>query len=210
LRATRCVVSSRRRIERRRLARELHDETAQALTSILLGLKRIEDIAESDDTRAALSELREAVVGALQDVRRLAVELRPRALDDFGLVAALERLTGGIAEQGEIEVEFESRLPDTRLPEEIETVLYRVIQEALNNVLKHADAKQVSVVLARKDGAVTAFVEDDGRGFVPDKSDDSGVGLVGMRERVALVDGRLTVESSEGEGTTVVVEVPLP
>ena len=190
--------------------RASYPQTAQALTSILLGLKRIEDVAESNDARTALSELREAVVAALQDVRRLAVELRPRALDDFGLVAALERLTSGVAEQAGIAVQLESRLPEGRLPEDIETVLYRVVQEALNNVLKHAHAEHVSVVVSRKDGAVTAVVEDDGQGFATDKSVDHGVGLLGMRERVALVDGRLTVESSEGAGTTVVVEVPLP
>ena len=197
-------------LERRRLARELHDETAQALTSILLGLKRIEDVAESQDARAALSALRGAVVAALQDVRRLAVELRPRVLDDLGLVAALERLTSGVSEQSGMAVELEANLGDARLPEEIETVLYRVIQEALNNVLKHAGAKHVSVVVSRKDGSVTAVVEDDGRGFVKPESGDQGVGLLGMGERVALVDGRLTVESSEGAGTTVVAEVPLP
>lgn len=197
-------------LERRRLARELHDETAQALTSILLGLKRIEDVAESQDARAALSALRGAVVAALQDVRRLAVELRPRVLDDLGLVAALERLTSGVSEQSGMAVELEANLGDARLPEEIETVLYRVIQEALNNVLKHAGAKHVSVVVSRKDGSVTAVVEDDGRGFVKPQSGDQGVGLLGMGERLALVDGRLTVESREGAGTTVVAEVPLP
>jgi signal transduction histidine kinase len=197
-------------VERRRLARELHDETAQALTSILLGLKRIEEGTESEDVRAATGELRGLVVGALQDVRRLAVELRPRALDDFGLVPALERLTGGIAEQTGLAVELESRLREKRLPDEVETILYRVVQEALNNVVKHAQAEHVSVVLSEKDGAVAAVIEDDGRGFTPRSTENDGVGLLGMRERVALVDGRLTVESREGAGTTVVVEVPLP
>lgn len=197
-------------IERRRLARELHDETAQALTSILLGLKRIEDVAVSEDTRAALADLRDGVVSALQDVRRLAVELRPRALDDFGLVAALERLTSGLADQTGLSVDLESRLRDRRLPEEIETVLYRAVQEALNNVMKHAGARHVSVVLSQKDGKVTAVIEDDGRGFSPSEESVAGVGLLGMRERIALVDGKLTVESSHEAGTTLVVEVPLP
>jgi signal transduction histidine kinase len=197
-------------VERRRLARELHDETAQALTSILLGLKRIEEGTESEDVRAATGELRELVVAALQDVRRLAVELRPRALDDFGLVPALERLTSGIAEQTGLVVELESRLPEKRLPDDVETIVYRVVQEALNNVVKHAEAKHVSVVLHEKNGAITAVIEDDGRGFLPGSGENGGVGLIGMRERVALVDGRLTVESGKGAGTTVVVEVPMP
>ena len=197
-------------VEQRRLARELHDETAQALTSILLGLKRIEDTADSDEVRAALGELRNSVVGALQDVRRLAVELRPRALDDFGLVAALERLTQEITEQTGLVVELESRLPDGRLPGEIETTVYRVVQEALNNVIKHADAKRVSVLLNQKNGMITALVEDDGEGFSPDEDGGRGVGLLGMRERVALVEGRLSIESGAGHGTTLVAEVPLP
>ena len=196
-------------LERARLARELHDETAQALTSILLGLKRIEDGRGSDDLRAATGELRELVVAALQDVRRLAVELRPRALDDFGLVPALERLTGGVAEQAGLDVKLQSNLPEKRLPEEVETTLYRVVQEALVNVVKHARAKKVSVVVSQKDGAVAAIVEDDGQGFAPGDDPQGGIGLLGMRERVELVDGRLTVESTHGGGTTVVVEVPL-
>jgi signal transduction histidine kinase len=195
--------------EQRRLARELHDETAQALTSILLGLKRIEDIAESAAVRGAVTELRESVVSALQDVRRLAVELRPRALDDFGLVPALERLTSGMAEDTGLAVDLEARLREERLPEEIETTLYRVIQQALNNVVKHASAAHVSVVLAQRNGVVTAIIEDDGRGFTPGEETERGVGLVGMRERVALVEGRLTVESSKGAGTTLVIEVPM-
>ena len=197
-------------VEQRRLARELHDETAQALTSILLGLKRIEDTADSDDVRAALVELRDSVVGALQDVRRLAVELRPRALDDFGLVAALERLTDEITEQTGLVVELESRLPGGRLPDEIETTVYRVVQEALNNIVKHADAKRVSVLLNQKNGMISALVEDDGQGFSPDEDGGQGIGLLGMRERVALVEGRLSIESNAGQGTTLVAEVPLP
>ena len=199
-------------LERRRLSHELHDETGQALTSILLGLKSIEDAEGKDRFPAAVSGLRELVVATLQDVRRLAVELRPRALDDFGLVPALERLTSTFAEQTGIAVELESRLPETRLPSEVETVLYRVVQEALNNVVKHARAEHVSILLRQRDGAIAAVIEDDGRGFSPETveaAERGGIGLVGIRERVSLVDGRLTVESAEGAGTTIVVEVPL-
>ncbi len=133
--------------ERRRLSRELHDETGQALTSILLGLRGIEDAAGTDRFPEALAGLRELVVATIQDVRRLAVELRPKALDDFGLVPALERLTGSFSEQTGIEVHLESRLREQRLPSEIETVLYRAVQEALTNVVKHARAEHVSVLL---------------------------------------------------------------
>jgi signal transduction histidine kinase len=196
-------------LERRRLARELHDETGQALTSILLGLKAVEE-AKSDATLADASRnLRELVVATLQDVRRLAVELRPKALDDFGLVPALERLVETFTEGTGIEVQLEARLGDTRLPGEIETTLYRLIQEALTNVVKHAHATTVSILLLRRDGRVTGIVEDDGRGFDPEEARADGLGLVGMRERAALVGGRLAIEAAAGSGTTIAVEVPV-
>jgi signal transduction histidine kinase len=196
-------------LERRRLARELHDETGQALTSILLGLKGLEERSTDPASRAATEELRELVVSTLQDVRRLAVELRPSALDDFGLVAALERLAASFAEQTGISVDFQTALADERLPEEIETALYRIVQESLTNVVKHARARRVSILLARKNGAVKAVVEDDGQGFDPAEQTGDGYGLVGMRERLALIGGRLEVESGRDAGTTIAAEVPI-
>jgi signal transduction histidine kinase len=194
-------------VERRRLARELHDETGQALTSILLGLGSLEDSLTDDGTRAAVHDVRELVVRTLQEVRQLAVELRPKVLDDFGLVPALERLTQTLAEQTGLEIELLARF-EGRLPEETETALYRIVQEALTNVVKHAAARHVSIVLARKDGTVTALIEDDGRGFEPAATREGGFGLVGMRERVALLGGALRVESRKNAGTTLKVEVP--
>ncbi len=195
--------------ERKRLARELHDETGQALTSILLGLKPLEVSMADDQSRAALAELREHVVAALQDVRRLAVELRPAVLDDFGLVPALERLTDAFAEQTNIRVDFHSALGDTRLPNEVETALYRVVQESLTNIVKHANAQRVSVSIARRPSGAAAVVEDDGKGFDQRTLREDGLGLLGMRERLGLIDGRLEIESRPGAGTTVVAEVPL-
>jgi two-component system, NarL family, sensor histidine kinase DevS len=194
-------------LERRRLARELHDETGQALTSILLGLNAVEE-AKSDELRdAAGKELRDLVVSTLQDVRRLAVELRPKALDDFGLVPALERLAQTFTEQIGIETDVEASLGTERLPPEVETALYRLVQEALTNVVKHARASHVSISLVRRTRSVSVVVEDDGVGF-SDPSGD-GLGLIGMRERVGLLDGRLEVEANPGRGTTIVAEVPL-
>jgi signal transduction histidine kinase len=196
-------------LERKRLARELHDETGQALTSILLGLKGLEETHDAETRREALRSLRELVSSTLRDVRRLAVELRPSALDDFGLVAAVQRLAETFAEQTGIAVDVEARLDDARLPGEVETTLYRIVQEALTNVVKHARAGTVSVLLARKDGAAVAVIEDDGRGFDVDRAGDEGLGLVGMRERIGLLGGRLAIESSAASGTTVVAEVPI-
>ena len=196
-------------LERRRLARELHDETGQALTSILLGLKGLEEKLDDAGARASAAELRELVVATLQDVRRLAVELRPSALDDFGLVAALERLTASISEQTGIKIDFEPALTTERLPEEVETALYRIVQESLTNVVKHAQARNVSVLLTHREDAVKAIIEDDGRGFDPVERAGEGFGLGGMSERLALLGGRLEIESSGEAGTTIAAEVPL-
>jgi signal transduction histidine kinase len=190
-------------LERRRLARELHDETGQALTSILLGLKQL----EGSESPEAVAALRDLVVATLQDVRRLAVELRPKVLDDFGLVPALERLTHGFAEQTGIQVDFEASTIKRRLPMEVETAIYRIVQEALTNVVKHAHAQRVSVLVTSADGRIKAVIEDDGTGFDA-SSPDGGIGLIGMRERLELVDGTLTVETSPTSGTTVAAEVP--
>ncbi len=195
--------------ERARLARELHDETGQALTSILLGLKGLEDVVDTSEGSASVAALRELVVSTLRSVRGLAVELRPTALDDFGLVPALERLADTFREKTGVEVAIEAQLGEARLEPSLETTLYRLVQEALTNVLKHADARHVSISLVRKDGSVSAVVEDDGRGFSPETPRREALGLVGMRERVGLVGGRISIESAPGAGTTLAVEVPV-
>jgi signal transduction histidine kinase len=196
-------------LERRRLARELHDETGQALTSILLGLREVEEAGSEQEAREATARLREQIVETLHDVRRLAIELRPKALDDFGLVPAVERLVETFTEQTGIPVELEAVIGDARLPATVETALYRTVQEALTNVIKHSRASRVSVLVTRKRDSVAAVIEDDGVGFDPDDTRDGGVGLVGMRERMALLDGRLTIESSGEGGTSLVAEVPV-
>ena len=196
-------------LERRRLSRELHDETGQALTSILLGLRSLDESLETEDARAAAAGLRELVVATLQDVRRLAVELRPSALDDFGLVAALEHLTASFQEQTGIQVDLGVALGEERLPGGVETALYRIVQESLTNVVKHARARRVSIALTRMQHSVKAVVEDDGQGFDPENTREGGFGVVGMRERLSLLGGRLRVESSPGAGATIVADVPL-
>jgi signal transduction histidine kinase len=122
-------------------------------------------------------------------------------------VPALERLATTWCEHAGMDVDLEARLGDERLPAEVETTLYRIVQEALTNVAKHAGATRVSILLTRRTGGVAAVVEDDGRGFEPGET--NGLGLVGMRERVALAGGRLRLETAPGSGTTLVAEVPL-
>jgi signal transduction histidine kinase len=206
--ALRRVVSGQE-LERQRLARELHDETGQALTSILLGLRAVEGADGPDAMSTAASHLRELVVATLQDVRRLAVQLRPKALDDFGLVAAAEHLVQTFSEATSIRVDLEAQLGEERLPAEVETTLYRIVQEALTNIVKHAEASRVSILLVRRSGSAAVVIEDDGQGFDPAELREGGMGIIGMRERVELHEGRLTVESAPGSGATLAAEVPL-
>jgi signal transduction histidine kinase len=196
-------------LERRRLARELHDETGQALTSMLLGLKAIRGAANDQEAETAETELRELIVAALQDVRALAVELRPAVLDDFGLVPAVERLAETFAERSGIATAVQAALGDERLPADTETALYRLVQEALTNIVKHAAATSVNIVLIRRDSGVSAVIEDDGQGFDQSSIRNDSLGLVGMRERLALLGGELTVESRPGSGTALLAYLPL-
>jgi signal transduction histidine kinase len=195
--------------ERRRLALELHDETGQALTSILLGLTSIRAAASDEEAEQAEAEVRGLVVQALQDVRALAVELRPAALDDFGLGPAIERLGETFAERSGIDTLVQANL-DRRLTSEVEITIYRVVQEALTNIVKHSGAEHVSVVLTDREGGVAATIDDDGRGFDSGTVRADALGLLGMRERLALVGGTLEVESSAGSGTTIAAQVPAP
>ena len=195
-------------LERRRLARELHDEIGQDLTSLLLNLRRIEDANTAEEVREATANLRELVVTSLQDVRRLAVELRPKALDDFGLVPALERLAQTFMEQTELDIKLTDALGGRRLPRELETAFYRIVQEALTNIVKHAQARRVSILLMLMDDGAATVIEDDGRGFDPGERYE-GLGLLGIRERLQLLHGRLTIESTPTSGTMLRAEVPL-
>jgi signal transduction histidine kinase len=195
-------------LERRRLARELHDQTGQELTSVLLGLKAVEDAPDTDARREALEQVRGQVLETLHAVRRLAVELRPKALDDFGLGPALQRLAGSFVERTGLTVDVEAQLGDGRYPSEVETALYRMVQEGLTNIVKHALARHVSIVISVSSSMITALIEDDGSGFDPAAARE-GMGLDGMGERLGLVGGKLIVESRPGGGTTLVAKVPL-
>ena len=190
-------------IERTRLARELHDETGQALASILLGLKPIE--RQIGEEPVAL--IRELVGSALDDVRRLTTELRPPALDDYGLQPALERLTELVASRSGLDVQLNVR-STAALPPEFETALYRIIQEALTNIVKHAAASSVSVLVLDVEDGVRTVIEDDGAGFDANDVREGALGLLGMRERVSLLGGRFEVESARGAGTTLIVDLP--
>jgi signal transduction histidine kinase len=201
--------------ERARVARDLHDQIGQSLTSVLLGLRLVDgtlatEAPDLDDARAHTAEVRALVAQALDEVRRIAFDLRPTVLDDVGLVAALRRLAMDHIERHGITVEL--RLvgldDDTRLSSELETVVYRVVQEALTNVARHAAASRADVVLSVDGHRVQATVVDDGMGFPVGDHELASLGLAGMRERASLVGGRLDIISGRGEGTTIVLKVP--
>ncbi len=201
--------------ERKRIARELHDETSQALTSLMVGLRFIEDSADTADVRRKTTELRALAAQTLDEVHHLATELRPSLLDDLGLVAAIQRYAKEYSNNMNINVDTHvSGLSELHLPSEIEIAAYRIIQEALTNVAKYADARNVSVVLRHRDSKLVVVIEDDGRGFdvvsVMASPNQEKLGLFGMYERASLIGGKLTIESQPGEGTTIFLEVPLP
>jgi signal transduction histidine kinase len=201
--------------ERQRIARELHDEAGQALTSLLIGLRAIGKSASLKEVHALAADLRKVVAQTLDGVHDLALELRPSALDDLGLVPALARYVQSCPARFGFQVDFVTAAIDAqRLPREVETTLYRIIQEALTNVARHAGASHVSVLLERRREAVVLVVEDDGQGFdvaqvmaSPHRREQ--LGLYGMEERASLVDGQVTVESRPDVGTTITVEIPL-
>jgi signal transduction histidine kinase len=202
--------------ERKRIARELHDETSQALTSLMVGLKVLEQRPDLADGKEALADLRALTGKTLDAVHDLSLQLRPSVLDDLGLVPAMERLVAEFGRTHTIPVAFETNVRGgPRLPPIVETALYRIGQEALTNVARHAGARSASLILERRGGVVTLILEDDGQGFevasrLAGGGEGRSLGIFGMRERATLLGGTLTIESTPGGGTTIFVEVPLP
>jgi signal transduction histidine kinase len=203
--------------ERRRISRELHDQLGQSLSALRLGLGTLADPTQAQAPRQeAIARLQQIAAQLDEDIDRLALELRPSALDDLGLHAVLQQHLEEWSSRYAIPAEFQATgLDGQHLPPEIEIVIYRVVQEALTNIFKHAGAQHVSVILERRHDQVRVIVEDDGQGFDLEAVQQSPdilrkLGLVGMGERVALVGGSFTVESTPGSGTTVFVRIPLP
>ncbi len=198
--------------ERRTLARELHDEAGQALTTLNLGLGQLKrETATHDLLQARIAELQQITSGAMEDLHRLAVNLRPVTLDRYGLLPALEQYVEAFGRRGGLKVEFAVvDLGEERFAPEIETALYRVVQEALTNIARHAQATRVGVVVERRSDTLVVIVEDNGHGFDVDLALDSGrLGLLGMRERAEMLGGSLAIESSPGAGCSVYATVPL-
>lgn len=198
--------------ERRRVARELHDEAAQALTSLLVRLRLLERSPNPEEARQHVQNLRKLTAQALEEVRRVALELRPTILDDLGLVAALGWRVDEFNSASLTQASLEIVGIDERLPGPIELAFYRVAQEALNNIARHAHAQTASVTLKREGDWLSLEIQDDGVGFdgaTPRSGARHGLGLVGMRERLTVLGGDLVIETAAGQGTRIVARAPL-
>jgi PAS domain S-box-containing protein len=197
--------------ERRRIARELHDDTAQHLSALLMWVRLIEPSVADEEGRTRLRDLRDELAACAEGVRRIARGLRPPELEDAGIVAALRAHVRSIREGTGRDVRIEADAVDEHLGADARLVLYRIVQEAVSNAIRHAGTDVIRIQVGLEGNQVVATVRDEGRGFGPAEESrrGAGLGLISMRERAAMVGGRLTIESQPGVGTTVRVELPV-
>jgi signal transduction histidine kinase len=203
--------------ERRRISRDLHDQMGQQITGLLLALKALEDADTSKPRMRDHLSRAQALANTISvELHQLALQLRPTSLDDLGLEQALASYVEEWAQQARVKLDTHMPgLDRQRLPMPIATTAFRVVQEAMTNILKHARAHSVSLIVERQAHDLVITVEDDGRGFDVEAmlarvSAEDRLGLLGMRERVALVGGTLTFDSTPGHGATVLVRIPIP
>jgi two-component system sensor histidine kinase UhpB len=196
--------------ERRRIARELHDDTAQRLATLVLRVRRLADERDPRTRIRLHEEIRQEIVDAADGVKRLARGLRPPEIEELGLALAIAAHVRSLREAARFDVKTELDAVDHVLNMTAKLSLYRIVQEALSNARRYSGTSQATVRLFLQDGTVVAVVSDRGRGFLPSQVPESGggLGLVGMKERAAMLGGRLTIDSAPGEGTTVRVTVP--
>jgi signal transduction histidine kinase len=196
--------------ERRAISRELHDEVGQSLGALLVDIGRLSTTLSGGhpEVKAQLDNLKSVAERTFQSVRNIALLLRPSMLDDLGLAAALEWQGREVSRRSEMEVSVESESVPEDLPDEYKIYIYRLVQEALTNAVRHSGARNAKVVVERLANSIVVRVTDDGRGFDPVRS--RGMGILGMEERVKHLGGVLRVESQPGKGATVAAELPLP
>jgi signal transduction histidine kinase len=194
--------------ERARVARELHDEVGQVLTALAVHLRTLEDEVSTPEARRRVEDLRGSVGDAARSLRELAIRLRPARLLERGLADAIEEQADRLRAAG-LEVDVDVRGITPELPDDVQTVVFRTVQESLTNISRHAGASHASVLAAASGSRLRIVVEDDGVGFDPE-SPTSRLGLVGIRERVELLGGNLRIESSPGAGSAVVVDLEIP
>lgn len=210
LRAMTARLVSREEEDRMKVARELHEDTAQRLASLLLTLQLEAREGNPDSLRGVVEDARREIATALETIRGYAADRQPPPLEDLGLGRALEAHARSIAEAVDVEIRIACQPVDAELPAACRLVLYRIVQEAIENAASHARASAVEVRIERENGRVVARVADDGEGFDVEKAmDRGGIGLFGMRERAAMVGGSVVIDSDPGTGTTVTASVPV-
>ncbi|WP_156288293.1 sensor histidine kinase [Oceanobacillus salinisoli] len=197
--------------ERRKISREIHDGPAQMLANILLRSEIIGKVYRQGELDKAVEEMkriREMVRSSLYEVRRIIYDLRPMALDDLGLVPTIKKYISTIADYNNIKVDFIMMGTEKRLNQKYEIAFFRLMQEALQNAIKHAEATLIQVKLEIGHNYLTLMIKDNGKGFETDVKKDKSFGLIGMKERVEILDGQLSIQSEIGKGTTVSIKVP--
>ncbi|MDQ0156938.1 sensor histidine kinase [Robertmurraya andreesenii] len=199
--------------ERKRLSREIHDGPAQMMANVMMRSDLIEKVYKEYGANEALCEvknLKKMVRNALYEVRRIIYDLRPMALDDLGLAPTLRKYLQTIEEyHSKTRISYRNIGEEKRLPSKYEVALFRLVQESVQNALKHANAKEISVKLEMTREYVTVLIKDDGQGFDINEKKAESFGIIGMKERVDLLDGEMSIDSKIGEGTIVLIRVPL-
>jgi signal transduction histidine kinase len=202
--------------ERKRISRELHDETSQSLTAVLLGLRALATSLGDETQKKRVLEMRDIVSEALSSVHYMAVRLRPILLDELGIRAAIAKYIETYQKRYNIKVSFISKniQEGERFFPEIEISVYRIVQEALSNIVKHAEAKEIHVELTCESELLRLVIQDDGKGFDPDILEEyqvanNSLGIAGMQERTELLGGTFEITSAWKEGTRIVVEIPV-
>lgn len=196
--------------ERRYIAHELHDEAGQVLASLMMNLSKVERSADQPQiVLQETAEIERSLITLQENLHRLAMSLRPASLDHLGLVAAIRQNVEIAAKNPGLTVQFKANVNDDQLPSNLQTGLYRIVQEALTNIVRHAQATNVDILLNQRGDVLIAMIEDDGVGFDDETiQKENHLGLLGMRERAEMLGGTLCVESTGGRGTTILVEVP--
>lgn len=198
--------------ERKKLSREIHDGPAQTMANVMLRSELVEKVLDHDGVdkaREEIRDLRKMVKDSLSEVRRIIYDLRPMTLDDLGLLPTLSKYLRNAEERTGISIRFKNLGRERRFPTHMEVAIFRFIQEAVQNAVKHADAAEIQVKMEMKDDLVTAVIKDDGKGFDPAQKKEGRFGLVGMKERINMLDGSISIDSKPGRGTLIMVQIPV-
>jgi signal transduction histidine kinase len=200
--------------ERKRLARELHDETLQSIIALNQRVQLAKQLVGEENIQESLVEIQQMIDHTMQELRRLTRALRPLYLEDLGLVAALEMLAQETGEISGIPVRFYQRGSESRLPDQAEIAIYRIVQEALSNITRHAQAESAAISLVYQPDEVLLTITDDGRGFevsdnLTEFSTNGHFGLLGICERAELIGAKINIQSEKGKGSQLYIQLPL-